>query len=147
MPRRKKPVNESIVVAADEPTAKQLAAFYERTRSHPLGRILVEDLAASREHGTVTARVGIGPDGCPIVYGQDEAVVKRIGEAMLAPERVSLRPIPELTTQQFQLLGAQAAGALSAPPAVVAGVQHTSDAQERADGVHDPTCPRHRAKA
>ncbi len=89
-----------------------LTKTYRRLADHPVGGLLVEDLAASREHGLVTARVGIAPDGNPIVYARDEAVAKRIGEAMQNQTAVHVRPIPPLDMEDFRLLSRQAEKAL-----------------------------------
>ena len=103
-----------------KPSSVALAKAYRRLADHPVGGLLVEDLAASREHGLVTARVGIAPDGNPIVYARDEAVAKRIGEAMQNQTAVHVRPIPPLDVREFKLLSRQAERALGAP-ALTAG--------------------------
>lgn len=89
-----------------------LAKAYRRLADHPVGGLLVEDLAASREHGLITARVAIAPDGNPIIYARDEAVAKRIGEAVQNQTAVHVRPIPPLDVQEFRVLSRQAEKAL-----------------------------------
>jgi hypothetical protein len=103
-------------VNAKKPSSATLAKAYRRLADHPVGGLLVEDLAASREHGLVTARVGIAPDGNPIVYARDEAVAKRIGEAMQNQTAVHVRPMPPLDVREFKLLSRQAESALGAAP-------------------------------
>ncbi len=95
-----------------KPSSTTLAKAYRRLHDHPVGGLLVEDLAASREHGLVTARVGIAADGNPIVYARDEAVAKRIGEAMQNQTAVHVRAIPPLDVAEFKMLSRQAEKAL-----------------------------------
>jgi hypothetical protein len=109
---------EAVNAPSKKSSAVALAKAYRRLGDHPVGGLLVEDLAASREHGLVTARVGIAPDGNPIVYARDEAVAKRIGEAMQNQTAVHVRPIPPLDVREFKLLSRQADRALGPGPTV-----------------------------
>lgn len=80
---------------------------YQSLQGHPLGDLVVEDLAASREHGRITGRVGIAADGQPVIYARSESTAKQLGEAVRRASTVHVRSIPELTMAQFEVLASQ----------------------------------------
>lgn len=77
-------------------------------RDHPFADVLVEDLAAARDHARETCRVGIAADGNPILYGRDRQVLEHIGGAIAKSTQVHARPIPDLTFEEWQVVAAQA---------------------------------------
>ena len=92
---------------AKRTSAAAMRRFYQEAQDDPVGRLLLEDLAASREHGGESVRVGIAPDGAAVVYAADEDVGKRVGESLRNTGHVRVRQIPKLTMEQFELLAAQ----------------------------------------
>lgn len=114
MAKRKNP---STKLAVDPSSPDELAKLYGQVQEHPLGGLLVEDLAASREHGVITGRVGIAPDGNPIIYARDRVVAEQIGKAVQHSTAVHVRPIPAMDVEQFKMLASQSMAALPPPGA------------------------------
>ena len=100
--------------------ANALARLYKQVSDNPIGGLLVEDLAASSRHGQATARVGIAPDGNPIIYSRDEATLKRVSEALQAGTAVHALRVRPLDVADFRVLTRDAAAALAStePPAL-----------------------------
>lgn len=119
-----------------EPSPAQLARMYRNVHEHPLGGLLVEDLAASREHGVMSARISIAADGQPIIYARDEAVARQIGEAVQHSTAVHVRTIPPLDVAEFRILAEQAQETLTALPS--AGQSPERRLVEIRQGIDDP---------
>jgi hypothetical protein len=73
-------------------------------RGSPLGNLLLEDAAASKQHGRTTARVGVGPDGNPIVYSTDVATREAVVQAIQQRAHVNFMDIPEVSEHDFRKL-------------------------------------------
>jgi len=81
-------------------------------RSSPFGNLIVEDAAASREHGRATARVGVDAAGNPVVYSTRTATREAIVESIKNRTNVSYSDIPEVTAIQFEKLMSEGGRAL-----------------------------------
>lgn len=89
-------------------TGRELARVAAQLRDHPLGAVVTEDLAAAREHGRVTARIGITADGNPIIYSRDKVVMEKVATAVRRATHVHARHIPDLTVEQWEAIADQA---------------------------------------
>jgi hypothetical protein len=105
-PTKKPAVIEPAGAIVHEPPMTRLA---RTLRDTPLGNMFTEDLAAAREHGTATVRVGVAPDGNPVVYARDEATGRAIGEAIQKRTAVHALAIPPITVEQYDVLARGAA--------------------------------------
>ncbi len=104
-------------------------------RGSPLGNLLLEDAAASKMAGRVTARVGVGADGNPVVFSTDESTREAIVRSIQDRSRVDYYDIPEVSEQDFRKLLNEGVRQLSQ------GEPPRSAARVRACGkVHDGPC-------
>jgi hypothetical protein len=84
----------------------------------PLGNLLLEDAAASKQHGRTSARVGVGPDGNPIVYSTDVATREAVVRAIQERAHVNFMDIPEVSEHDFRKLLRDGTHALDQPHAL-----------------------------
>ena len=70
----------------------------------PLGNLLLEDAAASKQHGRTTARIGVGGDGNPVVYTTNPATREAVVRAIQERTHVNYMDIPEVSEKDFRKL-------------------------------------------
>jgi hypothetical protein len=86
----------------------ELARAAKSLADHPLGDVVLEDLASARDHGRETCRVGVAADGNPIIYSRSRSTLERVGGALRRGTRIHARHIPDLDVEQWEAIAAQA---------------------------------------
>jgi hypothetical protein len=88
-------------------------------RGSPFGNLLSEDATAAREHGRMTARVGVDPAGNPVVYSTDVHTREAVVSAIERRTNVGYCDVPEVTAVQFDKLLREGGRALVQPHGLV----------------------------
>jgi hypothetical protein len=141
--KRKKPAELARV------TPKDLDEQYRRVQEHPIGGLLLDDLAAASQFGSKTARVGVAPDGNPCVIGHNEAAVMAVAKAIQNQKTVHHAVIAPLNPVDFKAMLHGAAKNLSSelPPGARVerlGPATLEDHTHESDGeIHTDDCPNH----
>lgn len=128
--RRTEAVRDVADPAEARPPVKWLArrSSLAGLRASPLGTLLLEDAAASKQHGRMTARIGVLDDGNPIIYSTDPLTRDAIVHAIQQRTHVNVMNIPEVSEADFEKLMHDGVGAL--PP-------RNDDASEGDDDADD----------
>jgi hypothetical protein len=139
-------------------TPKDLGEQFERVQKHPIGGLLLDDLAATSQFGSKTARVGIAADGNPCVVGHNKAAVMALATSIQNHTAVHTAVVPPLNELDFKVMLRGAAKAMSneLPPGVLVEERpalptaEDEDEEEVEDETgHRPSCedhPRHQAR-
>ena len=88
----------------DEDEKKKLRVMSDVTvvRDSPYASVLLEDATSARHHGRLTARVGVGANGNPIVYSTDQSAGDAVAQSIQRGTGVSVMRIPEVTEIEFK---------------------------------------------
>jgi hypothetical protein len=146
MKKRKKPTELARV------TPKDLGDHFKRVQNHPIGSLLLDDLAATSQFGSKTARVGIAADGNPCVIGHNKASVMALARSIQEQTVVHTAVVPLLDDVDFKAMLHGAAKSLSSELPQGARVEKRplppapEDVEDETG--HRPSCeehPQHRA--
>ena len=124
--------------ATNEVEARRQAQRYKELLHDPVAGMMIEDLAASYENGRKSARIGVGPDGQPVIYTRDTVLGNEIATAINTATNIRVRGIAEIDYADFQIMKQGATARLRAGDEPVAALpayeeEHAAPVVESSD--------------